>query len=90
MNNKVMSITLSKQLGFVPRRRANIKQIGMWAFSYETDLENIFNIFRNRLKDVEPFSEKDLDSDEFYDAFVKEIYNSSSGYIEYGGTEKID
>lgn len=81
-----MSITISKQAGFIPHRKNKINQIDRWVYVYENDLENLFDIFRNRLKDVEPFSKKDLESDEFYNQFVKEIYNSSSGYIEYGGT----
>jgi hypothetical protein len=73
--------SISEQLNYIPHKAVDTP-FEMWFSHYRKHIIEIFAIFKEKLYDVYPFTEKDMDSQEMLKNFAKNLYKSSSGVIK--------
>lgn len=77
----MQDITVFNQLGLLPEKPKGTS-FYRWFNHYKSHLIQLFDIFKEQLHDVFPFSEKDLESKELLLKFSLLVYKNSSGVLK--------
>lgn len=78
-----LSNNVCEQLNLIPERDVFIP-FDIWYQHYKNDIFNIFAFFKERLHDVQPFSDnlKNLDSEKTLKKFATFLYHLSSKVLK--------
>jgi hypothetical protein len=78
----MLELSVSQSLNHLPHKCVDTP-FSIWFNCYQYHIQNLFYIFFNELRDVEPFSDKDINTDnkDFFENFAKMLYKKSTRVV---------
>lgn len=76
----MIPITIADRLNHLPHQRVQTP-FSVWEKTYNFHLHNLFLIFVSRLKDIEPFHSKEIDTQSHFVNFCRFLYERSSRVV---------